>query len=258
MIDAGADARPRLGAPRVVGVLLAAAIAGGTIGIGLHQLLGSGSGSGGRGSTVAAVPAAAAGGANGRANGGLRGAATWAAGSVAAPAIIGLRGEATWAAGTVAAPAITGLRDQTGGRFSLASLHGRAVALAFFDSRCNQACPLEGRAIAAAERALPAAERPSLVLVSVNPRDTPASVRSAAQRWGLARTGAWHWLMGSHAQLARVWRAYRIFVAPPRAGDIVHTEALYLIDRRGYERSGYVYPFATRFVSSDLRLLARS
>ncbi len=40
-------------------------------------------------------------------------------------------------------------------------------------------------------------------------------------------------------------------------GDIAHTEALYLIDRHGYERSGYLYPFVPRFVAHDLRTLAR-
>ena len=35
-------------------------------------------------------------------------------------------------------------------------------------------------------------------------------------------------------------------------GDISHTEALYLIDRRGDERSGYLYPFVPRFVTLDL------
>ncbi len=74
----------------------------------------------------------------------------------------GLHGEATWAAGALAAPLITTLDDQTGRRFSLASLRGRTVAIALFDSFCTQACPLEGRALAAAERSLPAAERPAL------------------------------------------------------------------------------------------------
>ncbi len=167
-----------------------------------------------------------------------------------------LRGQATWAAGAAPAPAITTLRDQSGRPFSLASLRGHTVALTFFDSHCNQACPLEGRALATAERALPAAQRPVVVVISVNPLDTPASTRAAARKWDLAQTGSWHWLRGSHASLARVWKAYHIFVAPPRNGDIAHTEALYLIDRRGHERSAYLYPFATRFVTSDLRTLA--
>jgi len=95
-----------------------------------------------------------------------------------------------------------------------------------------------------------------LVVVSVNPRDTPASARAAARKWGLAKVAAWHWLMGTHAELARAWRSYDIFVAPPRDGDIAHTEALYLIDRRGDERSGYLYPFVPSFVTLDLRALA--
>jgi cytochrome oxidase Cu insertion factor (SCO1/SenC/PrrC family) len=231
--------RPRPATSRVALVLAWAAFAGVGIGVALHLLLGG----------------------TDRAGGGGAAAGSSAPATVSARAATGgLRGEATWAAGAAAAPAISALRDQSGHRFTLSSLHGHTVVLAFVDSHCNQACPLEGRAIAAAERAVPARQGPVNVLVSVNPRDTPASVRSAARRWGLAAGGArrWHWLMGTHAELARVWRDYRIFVAPPRNGDIVHTEAIYLVDRRGFERSGYVFPFASRFVSSDLRVLARA
>jgi len=98
----------------------------------------------------------------------------------------GLDGQATWAAGARPAPPITGLHDQTGQVFSLASLRGRTIAMTFFDSHCTQECPLEGRALAAAERALPAAERPVLVAVSVNLADTPASDAAAARAWGLS------------------------------------------------------------------------
>jgi cytochrome oxidase Cu insertion factor (SCO1/SenC/PrrC family) len=169
-----------------------------------------------------------------------------------------LHGQATWAERTRPAPAIAGLHDQTGRTFSLASLRGHTIALAFFDSHCNQACPLEGRALAIAESSVPAAQRPVLVVVSVNPRDTAASSRAAARKWHLAQVSAWHWLRGSKAELARVWKAYHIFVAPPRNGDITHTEALYLIDQHGYERSGYLYPFLPRYVADDLRYLDRS
>jgi cytochrome oxidase Cu insertion factor (SCO1/SenC/PrrC family) len=168
-----------------------------------------------------------------------------------------LHGEATWAAGARPAPAITTLHDQTGHLFSLASLRGRTVAMTFFDSHCNQQCPLEGRALADAERALPPAQRPVLVAVSVNTLDTPESERAAARSWGLAQGAPWHWLTGSRGQLAQVWRAYHIYVGRPVNGDIPHTEALYLIDRAGDERSGYLYPFLPRFVTLDLRTLAR-
>ncbi len=212
----------RPGATRVIATVACAALAGVAIGlgVGVHYLF----------TQPATAPAATATG-------------------------VKLGGAATWAAGAQPAPPITALRDQAGRPFSLRSLRGRTVAMAFFDSYCTQACPLEGRAIAFAEASLPAAERPVLVVVSVNPLDTPASTRAAARRWGLSEVGAWHWLRGSHAQLARVWSAYRIFVAPAASGDISHTAALYLIDRRGYERSAYVYPFYPHFVTLDLRTL---
>ena len=169
----------------------------------------------------------------------------------------GMEGQAAWAAGTHVAPAIDTLPDQTGRRFSLAALRGHPVALVFFDSHCNQECPLEGRELAAAEASLPAAERPTLVAVSVNPLDTPASAAKAARAWRLAGVAPWHWLMGSQAALAPVWREYNIYVGRAKDGDIPHTEALILIDRRGYERSAYLYPFGQPFVTHDLGILGR-
>ena len=168
----------------------------------------------------------------------------------------GLYGDATWAAGSVQAPAINALHDQSGTRFALSSLHGHTVAIAFFDSYCHQECPLEGRQLAAAELRLPRAQRPDLVVVSVNPKDTGASVARAVREWGLAGVAPWHWLMGTHRQLAKVWAEYNIQVSPPVDGDINHTEALYLLDRRGYERAGYLWPFASRFATYDMRVLA--
>jgi cytochrome oxidase Cu insertion factor (SCO1/SenC/PrrC family) len=126
----------------------------------------------------------------------------------------------------------------------------------FLDSHCKAECPLTGRAFAQAETLLPASQRPVVVAVSVNPADTPASARTAATKWGLAGAGAWHWALGTVSQLRAVWRAYRIYVHPTKT-DIIHTEAVYLIDRRGYERSGYLYPFLPNFVALDLRTLAK-
>ncbi len=169
----------------------------------------------------------------------------------------GLEGQATWAPGARPAPAIAALSDQNGRAFTLSALRGRTVSIVFVDSHCNQQCPLEGRELAAAEHALPAAQRPVLVAVSVNPLDTRASVTRAARAWGLAAT-EWHWLMGSRARLRPVWAAYHIYVGPSVNGDVLHTEAVVLVDGRGYERSAYLYPFNRGFVAHDLRVLART
>lgn len=208
--------RARLGRAQIAGVVGATALAGVAVGVALHFLL-----------SAPAQPA---------------------------PTVSALQGEATWAAGVRPAPNFT-LRDQSGNAFTLSSLRGHTVALAFLDSHCRQECPLAGRALAQAEAMLPAKDRPVFVAVSVNPADTPASARKAASEWGLAPLGAWHWAMASAAGLAPVWRAYRIYVHPTPA-DIVHTQALYLIDRRGFERSGYLWPYLPNFVAADLRTLA--
>jgi protein SCO1 len=165
------------------------------------------------------------------------------------------RGQAIWPAGKRPAPDFA-LDDQAGRKVRLGSLRGRPVILAFLDSRCHEQCPLEGRALAAGLGEVPQAQQPVVLAVSVDPwADTPHSARSAMQHWGLGSSD-WHWLLGSRARLAEVWRRYRVEVRRTH-GDIVHTDAIYLIDSHGYERAGWVYPFLPTWVGDDLRALAR-
>ena len=169
----------------------------------------------------------------------------------------GLDGQAAWAAGARPAPAITGLHDQSGQLFSLASLRGRTIAMTFFDSHCTQECPLEGRALAAAERSLPASRAPSARGREREPHAGHARERRRrGEGVGSERGGPVALADGDARALRRVWNEYHIYVGKPVDGDIPHTEALYLIDARGDERSGYLYPFATRFVTHDLAVLA--
>lgn len=165
-----------------------------------------------------------------------------------------MRGAAVWPEGFRRAPGFS-LRDSEGQWFSLSSLRGQPAILTFMDSQCHQECPLEGRALAAGFRMVPKSERPIVIAVSVNPwEDTPASARRAMARFGLAGF-RWRWLLGSKAQLENVWRKYRIEVRRT-SGDIEHTDALYLIDSKGFERAGMIYPFLPSWVSTDLKTLA--
>jgi protein SCO1 len=165
-----------------------------------------------------------------------------------------LHGQATWEKGARPAPAFT-LRDQTGTAVALSSLRGRTVALTFMDSLCRGACPLEGQMLAATAHALPAARRPRIVIVSVDPSgDTPRSTRRALRKWSLPAGTIW--LRGTHAQLKKVWDAYQIDVIPVK-GDIAHSSAVYLIDKRGGERAGFLMPFAPGAVIDDLNVLGR-
>jgi protein SCO1/2 len=171
-----------------------------------------------------------------------------AADAVAVPA---LHGQATWAAGRRAAPSLA-LRDQHGRHVTLASLRGRTLAMTFMDSLCKQACPVEGQMIASAIRQVPAAARPQLIVVSVDPADTERSIEHAVHKWKLPANTLW--LMGTRAQLKPVWDAYQITVLPI-SGDIVHSTAVYLVDKRGYERAGFLLPFVPGLVADDLRVL---
>jgi protein SCO1 len=165
-----------------------------------------------------------------------------------------LHGQATWPAGKRPAPAIS-LRDQHGKRVTLASLRGSTVALTFFDSLCKESCPIEGKMLGAAIRQVGSASHPRLLVVSVNPAgDTPQTVRRALRKWHLPADTVW--LMGARSALKPVWDAYQITVDPV-SGDIVHSTAVYLIDRKGDERAGFLMPFIPGLVADDLRLLGR-
>lgn len=168
-------------------------------------------------------------------------------------ALPALHGEAMWPPGRRTAPAFA-LRDQDGRLVSLAAQRGRTVVVAFMDPLCKQECPLEGRGLATAEQQVTPAQRPVLLIVSVNPQADGMDARAATRRWHIS--GEWHWLLGRRPQLARVWRAYDITVIP-KTNDIVHSTAVYLIDRRGFERAGFIAPFLPQFVADDFRTLAR-
>lgn len=160
--------------------------------------------------------------------------------------------DATWAAGRRPAPDFT-LANQDGRAISLSSLRGRVILLTFLDSRCTQLCRIEGPQLGDVQRALPEAERPLIVVVSVNPEDTAASVRTAARNWGW-RPGDWQWLMGDRKHLGAVWGAYGVDVQQT-PDDVLHTGALYLIDRAGDQRAGYATPFDQQRVTRSIDAL---
>lgn len=154
-------------------------------------------------------------------------------------------GQAQWPEGRRRAPDFA-LRDQDGRLVSIAAAH-RPVMLAFLSTRPGGGSAAEGAALAQTLALLSPAQRPVVDIVSLDPAaDTAAHVSAAAAAWGLARD--YHWLSGAAGALAAVWRAYGA-IAPrdPR---------VYLVDPRGYERVGYLYPFFPTVVARDLQTLA--
>lgn len=160
--------------------------------------------------------------------------------------------EMSWKAGQKRAPDFT-LRDATGRRISLRRFAGRPVIVTFIDPLCTTFCPLEARVLDGMLARLPAAQRPAIVAVSVNPRgDNARAYRHDAKAWKLTRD--WHWAVGSPRALARVWQAYAIGVSvDPKTKDVAHTEAAYLVDPSGYQRALYLWPFGTAALLSELR-----
>ena len=183
----------------------------------------------------------------------LHGAFAGGSAAAGAPPMPVLHGQATWGAGKVRAP-LFALRDQHGRRVALADFRGRSVVLAFLDSLCTGVCPLEARQLAFAIRPLPAAARPQVLVVSVDLADTQKTVARAARRWGLP--SGFRWLLGTRAELARIWRDYHIAVRRLPNGDVAHSDAFYVIDRDGDERAGFLVPFLPGLLSRDLRVLA--
>jgi len=156
------------------------------------------------------------------------------------------------------------LRDQTGAPISLRAQRGQIVILTFIDPVCTTLCPLEAKALDQVVQQLPGAQRPAVVAVSVNPwGDEARFFRADAHKWRLGPS--WRWAIGSKAQLARVWRAYAIAVrirlfraAGVTTHRVDHTEVAYVIDRQGFERALFAYPFSPADVENTVRQLDHS
>ena len=169
----------------------------------------------------------------------------------------------TWPAGARRAPEFT-LRDQHGQPISLRSLRGHTVILAFIDPVCRNFCPLEAKILNDTVAKLPAASRPTIVAVSVNPwNQTPADLRLDASEWHLVPE--WRWALGSYRELSRVWQRYAIGVrvstktlAGVTVHEVEHTEAAYVIDGNGFERGLFLYPYHAQSVVDVVRGLTGS
>jgi protein SCO1/2 len=157
------------------------------------------------------------------------------------------------------APGFT-LTDQRGQTIGLHDLHGKAIVLSFIYTNCPDVCPLTAEKLRVAYEGLPESERDrvAFLAVTVDPdRDTAAALQSFSQAHLLADNPSWHALLGDPTALQSVWQAYGIDPgaiigasghehvaegggatdAPGSdAGQLAHTDALYVIDPNGRER----------------------
>lgn len=127
------------------------------------------------------------------------------------------------------------LTDYRGRKVSLAGLKGKPVLVAFLYTHCHDLCPLVAANTHAAYSMLkPGAVRPVFLAVSVDPaHDTPASAAKFNREH--RTTGEIDWLLGSHAELLRVWNAWGV-VPVRRANNpevIEHGAEIYGVDPQG-------------------------
>lgn len=163
-----------------------------------------------------------------------------------------LRGTVVWPPRTRPAPNFA-LRDQDHHLVTRASLRGHVALVAFMESHCTAACPVEGKDIALTQEKLGRHSPLTIVIISVAPgKDTVASIRAFAHK--VRMSGNWHWLMGNAAQLSPVWKAWGTYVEP-RKTDIIHTAAAYLVDQTGFVRVADEVPFRPEWLAGSVRAL---
>jgi cytochrome oxidase Cu insertion factor (SCO1/SenC/PrrC family) len=167
--------------------------------------------------------------------------------------------------GDEVAPTFT-LHTQSGHRWRLRSHRGHVIVLAFYDSICNDICPVLGAEIRIASHEISAGSKVDFVIVNTDPNATAISSRSLALTVpGIADDPSVTFLSGHVDTLNRVWSAYgvRIFVGA-RSKQVSHNNELYFIGPTG-NLAAYAAPFGTENKSglysldaSSLRTFARA
>jgi protein SCO1/2 len=152
------------------------------------------------------------------------------------------------------APDFTLTDGPTGQTVTLSALQGRVVLLTFLYTSCPDVCPLTAETIRNARDQLgDAAKDVVFIAVSVDPiGDTPSATRSFVQEHRLE--AVLRYLIGSKAALSRVWQEYGIAQAVS-APQVLHSDVIYLIDKKARGRILLHSDIAAETLASDLRIL---
>jgi protein SCO1/2 len=150
------------------------------------------------------------------------------------------------------------LTDQYGKQVDLANLKGKPVLVAFLYTHCTDLCPIVAGKVHTAYAQVPQGKRPVFLAVSVDPaHDTPAS---AAHFNKLHRTtGEIDWLLGSQAELEKVWKAWGV-KPEHNANDpeeIEHNAEIFAVDPQGQIRALYPPNFKPEKLAEGTKTLAQ-
>jgi cytochrome oxidase Cu insertion factor (SCO1/SenC/PrrC family) len=139
------------------------------------------------------------------------------------------------------------LKTQSNKKWSLAVQKGKVVVLTFYNSICNDVCPVLGAEFRQAAMKLgPTNTNVVFAIVNTDPNQRSISPESRALTVpGLSTTPSVVFLTGSVTKLDAVWRAYGIkIVVGAKASQVAHNNALYFIGPSG-TLVAYARPFAS-------------
>jgi protein SCO1/2 len=150
------------------------------------------------------------------------------------------------------------LHDADGRPVTLAGQRGRYVLVTFLYTHCPDVCPLIASNLNAALRALgPGRKNVRVLAVSVDPvGDTARTVRAYEKRLHLVPQ--FRYLIGTRAQLRKVWAGWSVLSVERKAGLVDHVAYTALIDTTGKERVLYGSHVRAQQVIHDLRRLMRT
>ena len=165
--------------------------------------------------------------------------------------------EGTLALPAKQAPAID-LHNYLGERVTLSSYRGKVVLVTFLYAHCPDVCPLIASNLRVALKMLGSrASEVQVIAVSVDPR---GDTRAAVARFLLAHqmTGRMQYLLGSAAQLSKVWSAWGVG-SQRQAGNperVAHSALVYGVSARGRLTTVYPAEFEPGEIVHDVSKLA--
>jgi cytochrome oxidase Cu insertion factor (SCO1/SenC/PrrC family) len=169
---------------------------------------------------------------------------------VSLEAFMGLKFIGSATAGTFS---LTNQADQP---WSLAAQQGNVVILTFYNSICNDICPVLGAEIREAHQLL-GHENSKVVFAIVNTDPKQLSVSSQSEALsepGLSKLASVSFLTGSLATLDQVWTTYGVKInVGAKANEVTHNNVLYFIGADG-NLDAYATPFATESNSGHFSL----
>ena len=129
------------------------------------------------------------------------------------------------------------LSDQFGHPFTLSTLRGQEVVLAFIDSRCKTLCPLTSTIMYHAKAQLAASAANKVRLIAVNANPTATSI-ATVQAWSInhGMLHQWEFLTGSAQQLQSFYSMYNVYAHVNSNGVLEHDPIIFIIDSQGHER----------------------